>query len=171
MIIGLMGSNGVGKTTCANYLAREHGFKIRQFSLPAKEAAAALLGEPLAFFEEHDFKDLTPVSLLFKKTRRQLVGNICDYMLEINPDFFTQGIAIDPDSDYVFTDVRTSYPKGISWIQKNGGRLIHIIRPGCEEPKYEELWDEFQNFIPDHTISNYGEEEFMIGQLKVYLGL
>ena len=127
---GSFGSNGVGKTTAANFLVKKHNFHLCDLSNPVNESAKKLC--------KWDGKK--------DKNGLMILNQVCMKGRQINENYwFNISLASIPKNitKVVFDNV---YFKNEADFIQNKGLIINIDRNGFEEIDLD--------FNFDHTISN-----------------
>lgn len=144
-IIGLVGRKRVGKDTVAARLVERHGFVRMAFADNLRRALLAL--DPIIDAEaigEYEPMTFTRLSELVKVQGwecakatpevRRLLQHYGVAIREIQPDFWVAPVifaAVLEERPVVITDVR--FPNEADAVEKHGGRLIRIVRPGLDE--------------------------------------
>jgi len=150
MIIGLVGRSRVGKDTAAEFLAAEHGFKIKRLAQPVKDACKVLYGwsdlEVESAAKEHEDANwhVTPRFAMMHLTQamRECMGT----------NFFTRRFFETWDGEpVVIPDVR--FEADIQEIHRRGGVTIKIVREGGPDHSFEFTIDMLQTH---HEIRNDG---------------
>ena len=124
--IGLLGANGAGKTTIADYLVAEHGYRKLSFAEPLRELARLNKGwymDELALGYDKA-KELEPGF-------RQYLIDLGEGIRKYDPVFFVKALAqqitdMDPDRPWVIDDVRKQ--QEVNFLHDMGFRFIHVRR-------------------------------------------
>ena len=129
-VIGLAGPIGCGKTTVANYIQEQYGYKPVAFAAPLKAAVAAIFGCSVGELDNQEFKASQLPGDLGKTYRHALQtlgtewGRNC-----IHPDIWLKLLeqnVLNSSQPVVITDVR--FPNEAELVRKLG-TLIHIESP------------------------------------------
>lgn len=130
MLIGLSGLSRSGKSSCAEYLVKKHGFIEYSFSNPIKNALCSMLNINLKQLEEYKItNDIIPETKTTMRFLLQTFGtewgrnivnsdiwvNICETFLKNNSN-----------KKIVISDVR--FLNEVDLIYKFNGKLIAISR-------------------------------------------
>lgn len=136
-LIGITGRVGAGKTTIAEYLKSNYGFKIYSFSTPLKEVVSNLFLMPLDDFYNPNKKMVT--NPCWGKTPREILqvfGTEC-IRNHFGRDFWVKrmGQVLKWDSlivhgrftsPVVIDDIR--FPEETNMVIEKGGLLIKVVR-------------------------------------------
>lgn len=161
LIIGLVGFQGSGKDTVADYLVNIHEFKRESFANTLKDAVAAVFGwdrellegrtkqsrawreQPDEWWSDRLKMDITPRWVLqfwgTEVARRNFHDDIWIASLENKLRKITD--------DVVISDCR--FPNEIAAIKSAGGRVVRVVRG--PEPE----WYEFARMVnqgPEHSL-------------------
>lgn len=142
--IGLLGANGAGKTTIADYLVAEHGYRKLSFAEPLREFAMlnpafkAIVNR----FGYRAAKDANPEV-------RQYLIDLGEGIRKYDPVYFVKALAsqitdMDPDKPWVIDDVRKQVE--VNFLGDMGFRFIHLLRG-------EELPEDTGLVLPTKAIS------------------
>jgi hypothetical protein len=125
--IGLLGANGVGKTTIADYLVAEHGYRKLSFAEPLRELARLNYDwrqaeETLGYNEA---KNGTVAGPWF----RQYLIDLGEGIRKYDPVYFVKALAsqitdMDPDKPWVVDDVRKQVE--VNFLGDMGFRFLEI---------------------------------------------
>jgi hypothetical protein len=124
--IGLLGANGVGKTTIADYLVAEHGYRKLSFAEPLREIA--MLNPAFAAIVNNigyrEAKDRNPEI-------RQYLIDVGEKIRGYDPVYFVKALAqqitdMDPDKPWVVDDVRKQVE--VNFLHDMGFRFVHVHR-------------------------------------------
>jgi hypothetical protein len=141
MIIGLVGSIGVGKGAVADILVERHGFVKESFANSLKDACSIIFG-----WDRDLLEGSTPESRTWreqkdewwsKKLGREFSPRLALQLMGteagrdvFHPDLWVHTVMrrceISPWNDYVIADVR--FPNEINSIRDSGGTVIRIRR-------------------------------------------
>lgn len=161
-IIGLTGPAGSGKSTAAEYLEREHGYKRMRFATPLKDAlrrvlrAALVDDHTIERMIEGDLKEV-PQTVLLGRTPRYAMqrlgtewGRHC-----IGDNFWVNLLrhataALPDDTRIVVEDVR--FLNEAMMLRENGGKIIRMDGRGGIAGSHESE----AGVIPDMTCYNGG---------------
>lgn len=165
LLIGLVGTSGVGKDTAGNHLRRTHNFETFALAAPLRSMLHSLFADvgvdPQHLYEPH-MKAL-PIEALGGISARRLMqtlgtewGRGCverGFWLRVAN--LVLGFPNAPIHDRIaITDVR--FPDEAAWVKGHGGHLVRVVRPaaaGAQSHISEELVDR----IPvDYTVTNSG---------------
>lgn len=129
-LIGLAGPIGSGKTTAANYLVNDYGFRELAFARPLKEACAALFGVHPRNFEVPALKR-TEIPEWGMTPRHMLQWFGTDVIREhFSEDFLVRRLALDLDKleheFVVVSDVR--FDNEAELILERGGSIWKLER-------------------------------------------
>ncbi len=124
--IGLLGANGAGKTTIADYLVAEHGYRKLSFAAPLRELAS--LNETWANQESDYGYDLAKEHV---RGFRQYLIDLGDGIRKYDPVYFVKALAqqitdMDPDKPWVVDDVRKQVE--VNFLNDMGFRFVHVVR-------------------------------------------
>lgn len=122
MIVGLCGPARSGKDTLAKALMSRGWFR-GAFADKLKEECEKLIGKP--------FVGMTPAEKEFWRPLHVCVGELrrrqrASYWIDALQSELTA--KVDPHRPVVVTDVR--YANEVQWIQRQGGVVVLLIRPG-----------------------------------------
>jgi hypothetical protein len=177
-LVGIVGHAGVGKDTAAIYLnSRYQNVYGEAFAGPLKKACAEMFGIDLVDFHDRAAKELTsPFWGISPRKIAQFVGTdlVRFHMAELlglqaADNFWIRrlegrltGELVTPDNEGEYdetdivciTDVR--FQNEYDWILENGGKILHIIRPGCDgnvgiPGHYSERGITFNSIAADRT--------------------
>lgn len=122
--IGLLGANGAGKSTIADYLVEEHGYRKLSFAEPLRELAR--LSFPWAQMEE---------ILGYQKAKekawfRQYLIDLGEGIRKHDPVYFVKALAsqitdMDPDKPWVIDDVRKQVE--VNFLHDMGFRFVRVV--------------------------------------------
>lgn len=124
--IGLIGANGAGKSTIADYLVAEHGYRKLSFAEPLREFA--MLDETFAAIVNNvgyrQAKDSNP------KIRQYLI-DLGEGIRKYDPVYFVKALAqqitdMDPGKPWVIDDVRKQVE--VNFLHDMGFRFVHVVR-------------------------------------------
>jgi len=128
MLIGIVGRKGSGKTSAANLLVKEHGFKKMAFSDPLKEIVSELFGVGYVNFTDEYLKTKEIPHMPGWTPRRlmQYFGTEVVRNLYYNAwiDIMERRIKRETNQDIVVDDVR--FINEAELIKKLGGVLIGV---------------------------------------------
>lgn len=157
-IVAFMGEAGVGKTTVADYLVAQQGFKRVKFADPLKNMLRAI-GLTEAEIEG-DLKN-EPCDLLQWKTPRHAMQTLgTEWGRKLIGEKFWTDLWIATANNYrlvVCDDCR--FPNEAEVIRSMGGRIVKIIRPDHENPAEVAAHSSetsMNGIEPDVTIINDG---------------
>lgn len=124
--IGLLGANGAGKTTIADYLVAEHGYRKLSFAEPLRELAR--LNETWRLQEEDFGYDLAKEHV---RGFRQYLIDLGEGIRKVDPVYFVKALAqritdMDPDKPWVVDDVRKQVE--VNFLNDMGFRFMHVVR-------------------------------------------
>lgn len=124
--IGLLGANGAGKTTIADYLVAAHGYRKLSFAATLRELAR--LNVTWAHQEEDYGYDLAKEHVI---GFRQYLIDLGEGIRAIDPVFFVKALAqkitdMDPERPWVVDDVRKQVE--VNFLNDMGFRFIHLVR-------------------------------------------
>lgn len=131
--IGLLGANGAGKTTIADYLVAEHGYRKLSFAEPLREFAMLnpTFRAIVDRFGYRQAKDANPEV-------RQYLIDLGEGIRKYDPVYFVKALAsqitdMDPAKPWVVDDVRKQVE--VNFLGDMGFRFIHVVKtpPGDEE--------------------------------------
>lgn len=124
--IGLLGANGAGKTTIADYLVAEHGYRKLSFAEPLRELArlSEEWGRAERFYGYDEAKRLDP-------NFRQYLIDLGEGIRKWDPVYFVKALAqritdMDPDKPWVIDDVRKQVE--VNFLNDMGFRFIHVVK-------------------------------------------
>jgi len=143
IIVGLLGHNGHGKDTVADYLVKYHGFTKHSFALPLKRMLASMFdfsGKQLFDHKEKEVVDprwgITPrQAMLFVGTEMVRDGKLTQLLPHLEPKgFWVEHMRIRlrkrSSQRVVISDVRCA--NEVDMILKSGGFIVKVERPGFE---------------------------------------
>lgn len=129
-LLGFTGKIKAGKTTIARLLEKKHGFVVKSYATPLKEALVQLTGLPMEYFTDGKFKEEV---LDFGKSPRELMQLMGTEFVRnmVYEDFWIWRMGQElyqTSSDYniVIDDCR--FPNEVELIRKMGGLVIHLRR-------------------------------------------
>lgn len=171
-LVALCGPAGCGKSTCAEYLLREWGYRVLKFASPLKEMLRGL-----GLNDEHLEGGLKerPCDLLAGRSPRhamQTLGTEWGRMLmgtDFWADMWSQAASqvLKEGGKVVVDDCR--FPNEMEAIRKLNGLSIGILREGLE-PVAEHISEKHR--IPtDTTILNNKGKRHLVAELCRTLGL
>lgn len=126
--IGLLGANGVGKTTIADYLVAEHGYRKLSFATVLRE---------LASLNEGWRRDLEQYGYASAKQDfpyfRQYLIDLGEKIRSYDPVYFVKALAqqitdMDPDRPWVVDDVRKQVE--VNFLGDMGFRFLQVAADG-----------------------------------------
>lgn len=134
IVVGLVGTKGVGKDTAARILVEKHAFQARKFAQPIKAACAILFQVPESHFEGPEKEAVVPRHGLSPRQMMQLVGTDM-FRTIVHRDFwvrhFEDWVAEqEPDAKIVVTDVR--FANEVDAIRRLGGTVVRIVRASSD---------------------------------------
>ena len=154
MIIGLTGKMRSGKSTFGLLLADELQGQIASFAAPIKEIAHSIT-HPLSGARHADKEIIRPLYQAIGETMKGLYGR--SYWLTIFEQRHAR--AIDSEDDYIIID-DVRFPFEARWIQKLGGKVIKIMRPGMDEQADGHVSETMvDKVLPNVAIRNTGSIE------------
>lgn len=137
-IVAFLGPKRVGKDTCADYLARAHGYQKYSLADPAKRAVQGLFGftDEQLWGEEKDlldpFWEVTPREVLQYLGVDTLFHGLGDRFPHLGHSFYLRRFARwrkeHPDAPVVIADLRLQ--EDLDGIKAMGGMVIKLERPG-----------------------------------------
>lgn len=128
-LIGLVGEQGVGKTTLAKALVDVCGFTKISFADQLRQDVSELYGVGLHVMTG-SFKDEPLEHDMLGRSPRQILQDHGAYMRRHNENHWAeQGVAkVQEGGRYVVDDVR--YPNEQEMLQEKGGVVIRVTRDG-----------------------------------------
>lgn len=156
LIIGLVGSKGVGKDTTADYLVAKYGFTKTAFADPLKKTCEALLGIDAKYFTDPLLKeqivpqwDVTPryvMQRLGTDVVRKLFGE----------DFWIRHLSYRLDTSdqsfVVVSDVR--FKAEADFVKSKNGTLVRVVRPTDTSADTHITETEQQTIDTDYVLYN-----------------
>lgn len=170
MLIGLIGSKGAGKDTCADYLCKEHGFIKVSFADCLKRACKELF----VFSDEQVYgtqkQKETPDPRWFGASPRTVLQYVGTELLRDQLDTIMPGLGKNvfinnfklwyaqqgPDAKIVIADVRFQNEADV--IKELGGLLLKIERPSLESTDSHASEVELKNIANYDKIINNNRE-------------
>lgn len=145
MLIGLTGKGGVGKDTIAHILAESYGMRVMSLAAPLKELLLELApfihvdGLPLsACLYHHTLEEVKREHPQAMRAVMRALGGDSDGTAGARKvfghDFWIGELERRAESD--LTDVvipDISFENEVRWLNRNGGVLFHVTRPGAHE--------------------------------------
>lgn len=144
MVIGISGKAKHGKDTVGQIIQELLGEKwqIKKFASKLKIFAADALGVDPEVCETHEFKD----ALLPRRwwsnpdipyTGREFLIDVGMALRKVNPSFWANALLSDytDAENFIITDVR--FKEEAAAIEKLGGIIIRVVRPGVESIDHE----------------------------------
>jgi hypothetical protein len=124
--IALLGANGAGKTTIADYLVAEHGYRKLSFAEPLRELAR--LNKYWA--HEEKVQGYDKAKQLMPWFRQYLI-NLGEGIRKYDPVYFVRALAqritdMDPDKPWVVDDVRKQVE--VNFLGDMGFRFLHVVK-------------------------------------------
>lgn len=170
-LIAFTGLPRSGKDTAADYLVREWGYRRVAFADPLKEAAAILLGRPLAAMQGANGFDREAVLPEWGFSTRwflQILGTEC-LRDQVRYDFWLmraartmQALVAAGETRFVITDCR--FENEAQFIRGHGGLIARIDRPGLDGSEHVS-----DRPVPyDVLIRNDSDIDNLYEQLDVY---
>jgi dephospho-CoA kinase len=136
---GKLGSDGVGKTTAANYIVKKHNFCLCDLLSPVEQSAKKLSN----WDGKKDAKGLA------------ILNETCIAGRKINENYWLN-LALAPipaDKNFRIVFDNVYFKNEAIFIKNNGGFVINIDRDDFEDMDFD--------FIPDFSVINNGTlEEF-----------
>lgn len=134
LLIGFVGTKGVGKDTAADVLVAKHGFVRRKFAQPIKDVCVTLFQIPECDFEGPQKETVVDRHGLSPRQMMQMVGTDM-FRRMVHADFWVRHFedwcaAQPPTSRVVVTDLR--FQNEIDAVQRLGGRVVSITRSAGE---------------------------------------
>jgi adenylate kinase family enzyme len=163
MILGLIGNKQVGKTTFADYLVKEYGFKTIAFADPIKEGAKIMfdLSEEQVNGDLKEVVDkrwgLTPRKIL------QTLGTDC-CRNTFGKDIWIKRLQFElqkmKDINVIVSDIR--FPNEAKAVKEMGGHLIKIIKSDLHKNKDSHISEQLIDKIKGDTEirNDYSIEEY-----------
>jgi len=123
--IGLLGANGAGKTTIADYLVAEHGYRKLSFASTLRELARTFPSWR-SIEESHGYNEAKRDFPWF----RQYLIDLGEGIRKYDPVYFVKALAqqitdMDPDKPWVVDDVRKQVE--VNFLGDMGFRFINLI--------------------------------------------
>lgn len=124
--IGLLGANGAGKTTIADYLVAEHGYRKLSFAEPLRELAR------INVTWKHQEEDYGYALAKEHVTGfRQYLIDLGEGIRKYDPVYFVKALAqqitdMDPARPWVVDDVRKQVE--VNFLNDMGFRFVHLLR-------------------------------------------
>lgn len=172
MIIGLTGYKGTGKTTAAEYLQDEYGFKRLNFKdalIDELLEKFPTLLEKIADTYQMNVKELFTIKPPLMRALMQEFGT--DVRRADNPDYWVEKWSIaaaKEGGNIVVDDVR--FFNELAALGDNGGVLIRITRPDVTSGGEHQSETEQEKFIEDFTIDGVpGSHKEIYHQLDVII--
>lgn len=137
LLLGLVGENGSGRTTAADYLTDTYSFEPFDLAAPRQQMLEALfteLGIDYAYIYDHG-KQYEPLSALHGLTARFLLEGLMQWGERSLPGLWRLaadaclGLPAFPVHDrIVISDIQ--HAADAAWLTAHGGVLVRINRPG-----------------------------------------
>lgn len=175
MIIGISGYKGSGKDTAGQVLIDKFGFTKASFAAPIKDMVSEQFGIDRFMLEGTDCKMRemrdNPKFGAYGLSPRQLLQKLGTfYNSEISTTYWSDMLEKEYKSqfgnDFVVTDVR--FPCEVEMIERNGGKVIRINRPGFtgeDHVSERSLCD----WPFDTVISNHKDMDFLREQTEALM--
>lgn len=195
-LIGIHGHAGVGKDTVADYIREQFtDVYVEHFARPLKEAASIAFNIPLEHFYQREVKEV--VNPFWNVSPRQIAQFVGTEMFreklgdllgsERSREFWLRRLhgrvsgelITDRDGEYtsgdtvIVPDVR--FQNEYDWVIANGGKVIHISRPGFEgsvgitNHASEAGISARQGFEANYLINNTGTLEDLYAQVDDFI--
>lgn len=144
MLVGLLGHNGHGKDTVADYLVQYHGFEKDSFASPLKKMLKPMFDFSDQQLYDHKEKEvvdcrwgITPrEAMLFVGTEMVRDGNVHQLLPQVKPKGFwvelmkVRLLPLRKKTNVVIADVRCQ--NEVEMILNMGGVIVKVVRPGFE---------------------------------------
>lgn len=130
IVIGFVGTKGVGKDTAADILVTKLGFVRRKFAQPIKDACSILFQIPESHFEGPEKEIVVEKHGMSPRQMMQLVGTDM-FRHMVNADFwlhhFHDWCTHQPvNTRVVVTDLR--FQNEVDAVKRLGGLVVRIVR-------------------------------------------
>ena len=174
-LIGLVGRARTGKDTAGGWISCRHGLRTRSFADPIKMMLMWTFGDR---FSRGDREQ--PIDWLGKSPRQlmQTLGTEWGRDL-VHPDLWVLVAKQEwerllaeggsEDTGMVFTDVR--FRNEAEWVLREGGTLIHIVRPDAELVNAHASEQADLSDLCDYRIENTGTIEDLYTQVDGVMAL
>lgn len=169
LLLGLVGHDGAGKTTAADYLTQAHSFEPFSLAAPRQSMLEALfvdVGIDYAHIFDAD-KQPTPLPELMGLSARKLLQGLDAWGEALQPGIWRYAAAAclgfphAPVHDrIVISDIQR--PADAAWITAHGGLLVRVLRPSLGQPPSLTELDLIQT---QHSVINDGPLEVLFAQL------
>lgn len=136
--IGLLGANGAGKSTIADYLVAEHGYRKLSFAEPLRELAVLNEGWRRALDSVNG--DYVLAKEEYPHFRQYLI-DLGEGIRKYDPVYFVRALAqritdMDPERPWVVDDVRMQVE--VNFLHDMGFRFVHVVKePGFKDGKLD----------------------------------
>ena len=176
MIIGITGKKQSGKSTVAEYLEKEHGYRRLNFKdaliREMRNNFPDLLIEIANTLDKTNYDGMNPWTLkrMFEEkpplVRRLMQNYGTDVRRKDHPDYWTvQWLKLlGNDRNVVVDDVR--FINEAQTVKDVGGVIVRIVRTDLETPDTHVSETEMDNIVPDYTISvKTGEQDVLYAEI------
>lgn len=171
MIIGIAGRKRSGKDTIANYLRDRHGYIVRKFAAPLKEALKSLFALSDEQVEGNQKEDADPRWGVSPRQLMQFFGTEVmqhkaqELLPEIQKSFAVKRMFIDDlPKKTVISDVRFKHEA--DELKKRGALLIKVVRGIPNSSNEHPSETEVDNLECDLVIQNNGTLEDLYAQVN-----
>lgn len=156
--IGLLGANGAGKTTIADYLVAEHGYRKLSFAEPLRELASL----NAAWRDDVRVYGYDGAKRRFPNVRQYLI-DLGEGIRKYDPVYFVKALAqkitdMDPERPWVVDDVRKQVE--VNFLNDMGFRFAVVARAahgasreevapeGLTLPtEFQMVWNYFEDWV------------------------
>ena len=140
MIIAISGKKGVGKTSAANYVAKQYGYQKISFSTALKDLAKHIFPQFTESMLNGELKEVPQTFLNGGGTPREFLEKLGQFLRYWDKDYWLKEIdkviSFNPHRNYVCDDCR--FPNEVEYFKGLGGTIVRINRYPSQNPYRED---------------------------------